>query len=1017
MEQRPHALDAAIVALEKQRAVLGDTVVDAALAALRAQRVATTPDAPPELKQVTMLFVDAVGSTAAGERLDPEAVHAVFGAALERFTESVARFRGKVVKYTGDGLLAVFGSGASQEDDVESAILAALAILDEARRWAVDARRSHGVADFDVRAGIHTGMALLGTVGGKGDLAGAAVNVAARMEQSAPRGRLRISHDSFRHVRGHFDVEEQVPLALKGVEQPLRSYLVVRARPRSQRRFRRGVEGVQAPVVGRDAELAALLKAVDTAMRERRARAVTVIAEAGMGKSRLLDEFRHRAHVDVVIMQATHRGIAEPYAVLRDLVALELGIVETDPDDVARAKLAGLEASGDGSLAPVLGQLVGLDFSDDAVVSEMLADEARFRDRAFAAVTQWLLRRTERGALVVTMDDAHWADDASLDFLDHFVRACADRAVVVATFARPELLERRPTWADASNGSTLSLAPLDERSSGALAISLLERLGEAVPAELGALLVRYAEGSPFAMEELIGLLIDDGVIHEGPDGWTVDRTRLVVQRLPTTLAGILQARLDALTPEQRRALQMAGIVGPVFWDVVLASIGADALAALPALERKRFVIRHETSSLDGAVEYAFQHNLLQQAAYDTTLRASKASGHARASAFWQERADPADYASVTAANLHALREASYHGLRSDAASWIDWFEQRFTVYLGSIRTRELQPMADQVVAACERIHGADHPQTARALTNVARLMVQARRGDAAKPLLRALDIQRRELPADHLDTARTLAVIGGWHAAKGEHEEAIAYLRQALAIREARLGPDAPLTLGLIDVLAKSLLEVENIDEAELLLRRVHDTYVRTEGAEHPKTAFACVMLGDALTRRGDAVGAEALFRQALEVQERILPAGHFEIGLTLWHLANALRLLGRLADAETQAQRALELWEAHWGPDHEWPAWASLSLAEIRLAQERFAEAEALAARATDTFDQLSAADPLAIAQALDVHARAMLALGRNGEAAASAERALELRAAGLPTGHPMVEATRKLVEESTRS
>ena len=296
MSEERQQLEAAIAALEAQRALLGDAVVETALAPMR-RALAGTGSAEcaknQQLKQVSVLFVDVVESTAMGQRLDPEEIHAVMDRALERFTAIVQSHHGRVLKYTGDGMLAVFGSRATSEDDVESAIVAGLGIIEDARLQAPCVREKYGVPDFQVRAGVHTGMVLLGGgVDSESSIRGDTVNVAARIEQSAPPGCLRITHDSYRHVRGLFEVVEQPPITVKGIARPLRTYLVERATPKTFRSPTRGVEGVQAPMIGRESELRTLRAAFDATIVARRGRAVTLVGEAGLGKSRLLTEFQ-----------------------------------------------------------------------------------------------------------------------------------------------------------------------------------------------------------------------------------------------------------------------------------------------------------------------------------------------------------------------------------------------------------------------------------------------------------------------------------------------------------------------------------------------------------------------------------------------------------------------------------------------------------------------------------------------------------------------------------------------------
>ncbi len=254
MSEERQQLEAAIAALEAQRALLGDAVVDTALAPMRRELAATRlakSGTNQQLKQVSVLFVDVVESTAMGQLLDPEEIYAVMDGALERFTKIVQSHHGRVLKYTGDGMLAVFGSQVASEADVEGAIGAGLGIIEDARLQAPYVRQKHAVPDFQVRAGVHTGIALLGGgVDTDNSIRGDTVNVAARMEQSAPPGRLRISHDSYGHVRGLFDVVEQPPITVKGVAQPLRTYLVERQTPKALRAPTRGIDGVQTRMIG-----------------------------------------------------------------------------------------------------------------------------------------------------------------------------------------------------------------------------------------------------------------------------------------------------------------------------------------------------------------------------------------------------------------------------------------------------------------------------------------------------------------------------------------------------------------------------------------------------------------------------------------------------------------------------------------------------------------------------------------------------------------------------------------------
>ena len=279
------ALSKAIAALEAQRPVLGSAIVDAALAPLLAQQQATHRTAPPRRRQVSVLFLDVVGSTALSQTIDPEDLLDIMDSALQSFSARVAERGGKVLQYAGDSLLAAFGAETAREDDAERAVLAGLDLLAEARLQAERIERTHGQSGFQVRVGIHTGHVLLGGgVDDEGTIRGFTVNIAARLEQTAPPGSLRISQETWRHVRGVFDFEAQPPLQVKGQDEPLRTWLVLRAKPRAFRVATRGIEGTETPLVGRDAELAQLVAAFEATLQTRNAPAPDPARRGGAGQ-------------------------------------------------------------------------------------------------------------------------------------------------------------------------------------------------------------------------------------------------------------------------------------------------------------------------------------------------------------------------------------------------------------------------------------------------------------------------------------------------------------------------------------------------------------------------------------------------------------------------------------------------------------------------------------------------------------------------------------------------------------
>ena len=367
------ALGKAIAALEAQRPALGSAIVDAALAPLLAQQQAIHRTAPPRRRQVSVLFLDVVGSTALSQTIDPEDLLDIMDSALQSFSGRVAERGGKVLNYAGDSLLAAFGAEMAREDDAERAVLAGLDLLAEARLQAERIERIHRQSGFQVRVGIHTGHVLLGGgVDEEGTIRGFTVNIAARLEQTAPPGSLRISQETWRHVRGVFDFEAQPPLQVKGQDEPLRTWLVLRAKPRAFRVATRGIEGTETPLVGRDAELMQLVAAFEATLQTRKLQALTLLAEAGLGKSRLMQELQLRLEgysqpCWLLLGRALPSGTLQPYGLLRDVLAWRLQIADGDSADMARRRLVeGLAPyfGEQGELqAELLGQLVGMDFS------------------------------------------------------------------------------------------------------------------------------------------------------------------------------------------------------------------------------------------------------------------------------------------------------------------------------------------------------------------------------------------------------------------------------------------------------------------------------------------------------------------------------------------------------------------------------------------------------------------------------------------------------------------------------
>ena len=1019
----PHPIEAVISALQSQRAVLGDAVVDAAVAGLQAQMAANgdrpslapvpvpidspeVGDADPQLKLATVLFADIVGSTAISQHLDAEDLNAVMDGALARFTAQVEAHRGRVLQYAGDSLLAVFGAPKAFEDDAERAVLAGLAILAQARSQAQALLHSHGVAGFNVRVGLHTGNVLLGGgVDGEHSIRGLSVSIAARMEQTAPPGTLRISQTTYRQVRGRFELLAQAPLPLKGLDVPMLTYLVQGPRAAHLRRVARGVDGMRPRMVGRSRELnllqaayarlAALAALPESAAQPAGPGAsvpatglccITVVGEAGLGKSRLIDEFRHWAKAQAHGVQwgqahASEQRIHQPYGLLAQWLSgrpqaalaavISPGNVPTEQAcaawlDSATPLLANRED------AAVLGHLLGFDFSAHAELRPLLREARQLRDRAFFHASQWLRGLVAQGApLVAHLDDLHWADDGTLDFIGYLQASHADLPLLILATSRPSLFERRSNWAAAADATPqrIDLAALDAPQADELAQALLSPLPE-LPAHLQTLVTARAEGNPFFMEELVNMLIDQGVIQADGPVWQFHPERLQARAMPATLAGVLQARLDALPDDARRTAQLAAVVGHHFWDHSLAALGAPQAAPkhipgapqaspLQTLEDRLLTQAVVPSSLEGLREFAFKHHSLHQVAYDSVLKRHKRPLHAKV-AHWLVSLPQAAPPELVAEHFERGGEpvqALTHWQRAAESAAARYANAAALTHA----ERALALLAPEALAARYALH--------RLMCRV--LSVQSDRG-RLPAVLDAMTLLADQL-ADPVHQCEALSERSRFHSDGGDNLQALAHAREAVAraptqaltesahaharlaqclltlqhpaeaahesdeaLRLARAAQDPTIEGLALNDLAMQAMELGNYDVAITLYQQALDCH-RTvgnrnnEGGTLSNLGYTALVLGDYPAACAQFTEARDLFarigkRQNQGITLINLGIAHLNQGqareaslhaaqaLALlrasgdrWAEAAALRVLGQAAQASGQAGAALE--------------------------------------------------------------------------------------------------------------
>jgi predicted ATPase/class 3 adenylate cyclase len=663
LEEQIEQLKQTIAEMEAQRDTLGDGVVDEGsvpfqqkldeLVDLLNSRVEPTPKgATKQRKLVTLLFMDVVGSTSSiTSPLDPEDTLEIMDDALKRMALPIEEHGGHVSRYMGDGFKAIFGAPVARENDAEGAVRAGLDILATAQTIASELESQWGIQEFQVRVGINTGLVALGGMTEAEDtVMGTPVNLAARLESAAPPGGLLISHNTFRHIRGVFDVEPLEPIVAKGFPEPVPVYLVQNIKPLAFRVPILGVEGIETHMVGREAELKYLQDALHIAVEDGEGQVITVTGEAGMGKSRLLYEFQNWIDLQpdlIRFFQGRCRQETQslPYGLLRDLFTFRFQIHESDSLDMMRNNIeAGftetLGADENGVMrAHIIGQLLGFDFSNSTHLKGVLNDPEQLRNRGLNYLVDYFQAATQEMPVVIILDDIHWGDNNSLNAVNQLAYRITQLPMLIVCAARPSIFKERPHWGEGlESHRTLDLNPLTKRESRQLVTDIL-KLAEEVPSELRELVVGGTEGNPYYIEELIKKLIEDGIIRTGEETWHVELDRLTEVEVPDTLMGLLQARLDSLPMEERRSLQQASVVGRIFWDGAIQYIAnaaengekhtsTDNLEIiLNALRERELIHRREEPVFSGTAEYIFKHAMQRDVAYESVLKRERKLYH------------------------------------------------------------------------------------------------------------------------------------------------------------------------------------------------------------------------------------------------------------------------------------------------------------------------------------------------------------------------------------------------------
>jgi len=927
-----------------------------------------------ERREVAVLFADVIDFTHLSASLDAEPVFNLINDLLGRLMACIHRYDGAVDKFTGDGLMAVFGTPIAHENDAELALRAALDMQKATAEFEPIARAQLG-APLKIRIGVHSGLAIAGILGTEQQAAytviGETVNLAARLESLARPGGIMVSSRVYHQTRALFNFQTMGTTPVKGLDWPVAIYEAIG--DRSEPLPTRGVAGVTDILLGRDAELRQLHALLDGFLDDRHGRLVMIQGEAGMGKSRLVSEWLSGVPPDrVTIWQGRGLPYAQGigYGVFRSLLQ---NAVRTQPPGTA------WDTHVSPALRPLLRQMLGVKLSQEEQTSLRYLEPERIKQLTTLALRELLLGQARQRAVILILDDFHWADDLSRDMWRSLVNLIDEAPVILCTITRPQPetrlhLDQLPTEEPLPTPLSLALAlePLSSEQSRALLGHLVNLQG--LPEALIDTILTRAQGTPFYIEEFVRMLIEKETLTLQDGQWQV-ASEVALQQLeiPTSLKGLMLARVDRLPEDLQQVLRYAAIIGLQFAAPLLTEMlrrlqgllrAQGSVGVLPALERLTDLGLLAKRPEAGEQVYAFRHFLTQETVYSSLMRSQRPELHQTVAecieSLYVDNIDP--HAEVLALHYDRARtrdKAMYYVLLAGHHA-----RQRFA-------NHEAIEYYSRALQLSQHLSGY---QTERWQAIVGMGEVQQHVGQYEEAIAcyqAGLQDWQEAAPAARAQVMLRLAQVLG--DKRGELDQAEHWLHAGLVqldeVSEASPGLCAQIysELGWLSLrrgdlaaaqerLQKGLALVENTDHYDVLssifnrLGLIH--YNRSEWQQ----AVACIAHALELREQlGDIVGyarslnnlgilkqasgnwAEALadYERAVETQERIGEVEGVILALTNLGVLHTER--GEWAKAEDSLQRSFAL-ARRIGHPHQL-ALAHTNLGRLYLLQERWAE------------------------------------------------------------------------------
>lgn len=1027
----------------------------------------------------TVLVVDLSSTAALSSRLDPGEVKEVVDGCIQKVSEEVGALGGTASRLGIDSLVGVFGAERASEIDAERAVHAALRVKDALAKMPLP--RAARAFRPTARVGISTGRVFAERGEGAGvTVVGEALTAATRLQQAAAPGAIVLGRDTFRQVLARFHLEALPAVDVPGHAEPMPAYQV-----HGPMSFRHGLEqerfyGLDTKLVGRSSEKKRLREALEGVVEERRAALVTLVGAPGAGRSRMLAElYSSMAMDDVRFIVNVAEGSALTMSTGHGLVASLLRRRFEIPDDAAPERilhvlrrgvrwlrvhtmqrmsfdeeLASLDLSPDDTfrgagpssrpfesqdLDDALVQLAGiLDMRTDVPQrgDAVRPDEkgASARQRLIAAAATLVRFAAARRPVVILCDDAHWADDASLDVLDELVLRLEDLPLLVVCTARPELYERRPHWGEGKAAHRrIDLGPLDRKHVEEMIRDRLRHARDLSPGFV-RLLADRADASPLILDETMRLLVDAGVIElrEGDGEQIVHEERLGALTLPATIQGIVQARLDRLDPDARAVLERAAVVGKTFWDGAVDQLrqggGPKTEDVISALRERQLVRSRDASTFPGERERVFTESATQEVAYETIPARVRRPMHRRVAKWLKARAPGSGEAALIA--LHYDRAGDLWGAAEQytrAATYAISLGQNAEALRFLVRLREIHDESDAAgpidfSRSAPMISWRDKVRLRLDLGDVLRRLGQLDEAEASYEQARSRIIRRDpDAPRWEARTDFRLALL---LEVRGDTASAREIVERAIArARQAGIADETPVMYAISAALLRRERRHRESWQTSLAGLRACRAIPPHDPRRRESATRTLLVLAAILAQKKRHVAAERTYLQAARLAEKI---GDLESLGPAWHgVAAARAAMGQHARARATYLQSLRVKEKA-GDLHQ-IALAYSSVAELEIEMKELAVALSHARRGVHLAEQIHARSDLA--EMYRILGEAALATGKVDESLDACLRALEIakdvgrlyldevvltlarvcaRAAGIPSLRPRAEEAR---------